>query len=363
MKNKTELKHRPAGNQDWTLRDSPPPYQVRGRHLPSPLNGEERKVEEDSLHLDFVLDLAKIMGIKKISREANMKVLISDPIAKEGIEILKNAGFEVVEKTGMSPEELVKTIPEFDAIIVRSATKVTKDVIEAGKNLKVIGRAGVGLDNVDAEAAKEKGIKVLNTPAATSISVAELALGMMLSAARMIPQATASTKAGKWEKKKFHGFELFGKTLGIIGIGRIGAELAKRAKAMGMKVIAYDPYVKSSEFADLVDLDTLLKNSDFISLHIPKTKETEHILNHSAFEKMKDGVVIVNCARGGVVDEDALYDVLVSGKVKVACLDVFEVEPPKEHIILTPHIGAQTEEGQQRAGVQIAELVKEALKG
>jgi len=305
-----------------------------------------------------------------IQKEATLKVLISDPIAKEGIEILKNSGFEVVEKTGMPPEELIKTIPDFDAIIVRSATKVTKEVIEAGKKLKVIGRAGVGLDNVDAEAAKAKGIKVVNTPAATSISVAELALGMMLSAARMIPQATASTRAGKWEKKRFHGTELFGKTLGIIGIGRIGSELAKRAKALGMEVIAYDPYVKSSDFGKIVDFDTLLKNSDFISLHIPKTKETAHLLNKSAFDKMKDGVIIVNCARGGVVDEDALYDALVSGKVKVACLDVFEVEPAKEHklfnleqVILTPHIGAQTDEGQQRAGVQIAELVRDALKG
>ncbi len=298
-----------------------------------------------------------------------MKILISDPIAKEGIEILKKSGFEVVEKTGISPEELIKTIPDFDAIIVRSATKVTKEVIEAGRNLKVIGRAGVGLDNVDAEAAKAKGIKVVNTPAATSISVAELALGMMLSAARMIPQATASTKAGKWEKKRFHGTELYGKTLGIIGIGRIGSELAKRAKALGMEVIAYDPYVESSDFGKIVDFDTLLKNSDFISLHIPKTKETTHLLNKSAFEKMKNGVIIVNCARGGVVDEDALYDALISGKVKVACLDVFEVEPAKEHklfsleqVILTPHIGAQTEEGQQRAGVQIAELVRDVLK-
>ncbi|MEO0122899.1 MAG: hydroxyacid dehydrogenase [candidate division WOR-3 bacterium] len=298
-----------------------------------------------------------------------MKVLISDPIAKEGIEILKKSGFEVVEKTGMTPDELIKTIPDFDAIIVRSATKVTKEVIEAGKKLKVIGRAGVGLDNVDAEAAKAKGIKVVNTPAATSISVAELALGMMLSAARMIPQATASTKAGKWEKKRFHGTELYGKTLGIIGIGRIGSELAKRAKALGMEVIAYDPYVNSTDFGKIVDFDTLLKNSDFISLHIPKTKETTHLLNKSAFDKMKNGVIIVNCARGGVVDEDALYDALVSGKVKVACLDVFEVEPAKEHklfsleqVILTPHIGAQTDEGQQRAGVQIAELVRDALK-
>ena len=298
-----------------------------------------------------------------------MKVLVSDPIAKEAIEILKASGIEIVEKTGMSPEELAKVIPEFDGIIVRSATKVTKDVIEAAKNLKVIGRAGVGLDNVDREAAKAKNIKVVNTPAATSISVAELAMGMMFSAARRIPQATFSTKAGKWEKKQFKGFELFGKTLGIVGIGRIGTELAKRAKANGMNVIAYDPYVKENEHAKVVDFDTLLNESDYISLHIPKTDETTHILNKAAFDKMKEGVVIINCARGGVVDEDALYDAISSGKVRIAAMDVYEVEPAKEHklfdldqVIVTPHIGAQTAEGQTRAGVQVAELVRDALK-
>jgi D-3-phosphoglycerate dehydrogenase len=242
-------------------------------------------------------------------------------------------------------------------------------VIEAGKTLKVIGRAGVGLDNVDRAAAKEKNIKVVNTPAATSISVAELALGMMFSAARRIPQATASTKAGKWEKKKFKGFELYGKTLGIIGVGRIGTELAKRATAMGMKVLAYDPYIKTHEQAQITDLDTLLRGSDYISLHIPRTDETAHILNKAAFDKMKDGVVIINCARGGVVDEDALFDAVKGGKVRIAAMDVYESEPAKEHklfsleeVIVTPHIGAQTAEGQLRAGVQIAELVRDALK-
>jgi len=299
-----------------------------------------------------------------------MKVLVSDPIAKEAIEILKKAGIEAVEQAGLAPEELVKAIPEYDGIIVRSATKVTKEVIDAGKNLKVIGRAGVGLDNVDRAAAKTKNIKVVNTPAATSISVAELALGMMFSAARRIPEATASTKAGKWEKKKFKGFELFGRTLGIIGVGRIGTELAIRAKAMGMKVIAFDPYVKNTEHAQIVDMDTLLKESDYVSLHIPKTDETTHILNKAAFDKMKDGVVIINCARGGVVDENALYDAITSGKVRIAAMDVYEVEPAKEHklfsldqVIVTPHVGAQTAEGQLRAGVQIAELVRDALKG
>jgi D-3-phosphoglycerate dehydrogenase len=261
-----------------------------------------------------------------------MKVLVSDPIAEQGIEILKNAGFEVVQKTGLSPEELAKVIPDFDGIIIRSATKVTKEVIDAANNLKVIGRAGIGLDNVDRDAAKEKGVKVVNTPTATSISVAELALG-------------------------------------IIGIGRIGSEMAKRAKALGIEVIAYDPYVKTSDYANIVDLDTLLKESDYISLHIPKTSETEHILNKTAFDKMKEGVVIINCARGGVVDENALYDAINDGKVRIACVDVFESEPAKdnklfdlEQVIVTPHIGAQTKEGQTRAGTQVAELVRDALK-
>ena len=298
-----------------------------------------------------------------------MKVLVSDPIAEQGIEILKNAGFEVVQKTGLSPEELAKVIPDFDGIIIRSATNVTKEVIGAANNLKVIGRAGIGLDNVDRDAAKERGIKVVNTPTATSISVAELALGMMFSAARRIPQASVSTKSSKWEKKKFKGFELYGKKLGIIGIGRIGSEMAKRAKALGIEVIAYDPYVKTSDYANIVDLDTLLKESDYISLHIPKTSETEHILDKTAFDKMKEGVVIINCARGGVVDENALYDAINDGKVRIACVDVFESEPAKdnklfdlEQVIVTPHIGAQTKEGQTRAGTQIAELVRDALK-
>jgi D-3-phosphoglycerate dehydrogenase len=298
-----------------------------------------------------------------------MKVLVSDPIAEQGIEILKNAGFEVVQKTGLSPEELAKVIPDFDGIIIRSATKVTKEVIDAANNLKVIGRAGIGLDNVDRDAAKERGVKVVNTPTATSISVAELALGMMFSAARRIPQASVSTKSSKWEKKKFKGFELYGKKLGIIGIGRIGSEMAKRAKALGMEVIAYDPYVKTSDYANIVDLDTLLKESDYISLHIPKTSETEHILDKTAFDKMKEGVVIINCARGGVVDENALYDAINGEKVRIACIDVFESEPAKdnklfdlEQVIVTPHIGAQTKEGQTRAGTQIAELVRDALK-
>ncbi len=299
-----------------------------------------------------------------------MKVIITDPIAPEGVEILRSAGFTVDEKPGIAPDELLKVIPEYDAIIVRSATKVTAEVIQAGKNLKVIGRAGVGLDNVDKKAADARGIKVVNTPEATSISVAELALGMMFACARSIPQATASLRAGKWEKKAFHGIELYGKTLGIIGGGRIGSELAKRAVALGMKVLVNDlPEVKV-QFGEACDLDRLLKESDFISLHIPKTDKTYHLLNKEAFAKMKKGVIIVNCARGGVIDEAALYEAIQSGIVAMAALDVFEKEPLDEfklfslpQVIGTPHIGAQTKEGQRRAGVQIAEKVRDALKG
>lgn len=299
-----------------------------------------------------------------------MKVIITDPIAPEGVKILRDAGLTVDEKPGIAPEELIKVIPEYDAIIVRSATKVTADVIAAGKNLKVIGRAGVGLDNVDKKAADAKGIKVVNTPEATSVSVAELALGMMFACARSIPQTTASLRAGKWEKKAFKGMELFGKTLGIIGSGRIGTELAKRAIGLGMKVLVNDlPGVKP-HYGELCALDELLAKSDFISLHIPKTPETYHLLNREAFAKMKKGVIIINCARGGVVDEAALFEALQSGQVAAAALDVFEEEPLKDfrlfslpQVIGSPHIGAQTKEGQARAGIGIAEKVRDALKG
>lgn len=299
-----------------------------------------------------------------------MKVLISDPIDPEGVNILTDAGLTVEEKPGISSEELIKLIPEYDAIIVRSATKVTADVINAGKNLKVIGRAGVGLDNVDRKAAEARGIKIVNTPEATSISVAELALGMMFACARSIPQATISLRAGKWEKKTFQGIELYGKTLGIIGSGRIGTELAKRALALGMRVLVNDlPGVKP-QYGELCPLEELLAKSDFISLHIPKTPDTYHLLNKETFAKMKKGVIIINCARGGVIDETALFEALQNGQVAAAALDVYEQEPLKDfrlfslpQVIGSPHIGAQTKEGQRRAGIQIAEKVRDALKG
>lgn len=304
-----------------------------------------------------------------------MKVLVSDALDNEAVQMMKDAGFTVDVKTGMSPEELLSTIPEYDAIVVRSATKVKKEVIEKGSNLKLIARAGVGLDNVDKAAADAKNIKVVNTPAATSISVAELALGMMFCAARQIARGTLGLKAGKWEKSEIKGIELNGKTLGIIGCGRIGCELGKRAHAMGMKVIGND--LESACDMDrlkcnniqFVSYDELLKTADFISLHLPLTNETKHMINKDTIAKMKNGVIIVNCARGGVIEENHLLEAMKSGKVAAVAMDVFEVEPAKdnplfslENFIGTPHIGANTKEGQKRAGIQIAELVVKNLK-
>ena len=299
-----------------------------------------------------------------------MKVIITDGIAKAGVKMLQDAGIEVDERPGLPPADLIQAIPAYDAIIVRSATKVTADVINAGTNLKVVGRAGVGLDNVDKKAAAARGIKVVNTPAATSVTVAELALGHMLACARSIPQATQSLREGKWEKKAFKGTELFGKTLGLIGSGRIGIELGKRAIAMGMSVLVYDPFIKESPVGKLVELPEMLKSADYISLHVPKTDKTFHMINKDSIAQMKKGVVIVNCARGGVVDEEALYEALKSGQVGAAALDVFENEPIKDfklfslpNVIGTPHVGAQTKEGQERAGIGIAEEVRKILLG
>jgi D-3-phosphoglycerate dehydrogenase len=297
-----------------------------------------------------------------------MKILVSDTLAPEALEMLHNTeGFDVQVKTGMSPDELKQVIKDKDAIIVRSATKVTKEILESAGNLKVIARAGVGLDNVDVETAKSKGIQVVNTPGGTSISVTELALALMLATARHIPRADLSLKKGLWEKKKLGGVELYGKTLGIIGLGRIGSAVAERARAFGMKIIAYDPYVKETAHS-LVSLDELLANSDYVTVHIPLTAETKNLLSTAEFDKMKTGAVLINCARGGIVDEEALYQALSNGKLRYAAFDVFKTEPPfptklleLDNFIATPHIGASTREGQVRVGVQAAEKVIQIL--
>ncbi len=302
-----------------------------------------------------------------------MKVLISDPIAPDGIEILKQAGLEVLERPGMSKEELLETIKDVDAIIIRSATKMTAEVIEAAKNLKLIARAGTGLDNVDIEAANRRGIVVMNCPGGNTVSAAEHTLSMMLSLARNIPQATASMKAGKWEKKKFMGREITGKTLGIIGLGRIGSVVADRAKGLKMRVIAYDPYVNPDQAArmgiEVMSLDELLPQADFITVHVPLTKETRGFINKEVFDKMKDGVMFIHCARGGIVKEDDLYEALKAGKVAGAALDVFEQEPPPEgypllqldNVICTPHLGASTIEAQKNVALAIASQVVDFL--
>jgi D-3-phosphoglycerate dehydrogenase len=295
------------------------------------------------------------------------KVLVSDPLSSKGLEILgkaKDLTFDL--KPGLSPEELKKIIPDYDGIIIRSETKLKGDIIEAGKRLKVIGRAGIGLDNVDLPAATKKGIVVMNTPQENAIAAAEHTIAMILSVSRKIPQATGSMKAGKWEKKRFMGVELYNKTLGLIGIGVIGTIVADRARGLKMKVIGYDPYlskeVAEKKAVDLVSLDELLARSDFISIHTPLTDETRSLIDKKAFRKMKEGVILVNCARGGIVNEHDLYDAIKKGKVAGAALDVFEKEPAignplveLEEVISTPHLGAATEEAQENVAIAVAQ--------
>ncbi|MEW6241897.1 MAG: D-2-hydroxyacid dehydrogenase [Chloroflexota bacterium] len=295
-----------------------------------------------------------------------MKILICDKTEADAIERMRAAGLEVDVRDDITAEELPSVIPAYDGMVVRSRTKVRRPLIDAAASLKVIVRGGVGLDTIDHEYAKSKGIIVMNTPMASSASVAELAIGFMFALARSIYKATASMKSEKWEKKAFEGDEIGGKTLGLIGIGNIGSEVAKRANALGMTVIAYDPYVKSAEGVTLVTLDELLAQSDYISLHLPKTKESADMIGKAQFEKMKNGVRIVNCARGGIVNEDALYEALTSGKVAGAALDVFAEEPPTDwkllkldNVIGSPHIGAATKEAQGRVGAEVADKLIE----
>ena len=305
-----------------------------------------------------------------------IKILVSDPLAAEGVNILKENGFKVDEVSKLSEEELVKKIKGYDALIVRSGTTVTKKIIDSSDKLKIIGRAGVGLDNVDVDAASKKGIIVMNAPAGNTISTAEHAFSLMLSLTRNIPQADHSMKEGRWDRKKFMGVELYRKCLGIIGMGRIGTEFAKRALSFGMKVMAFDPFLSEEKAKALhiepADFDKILKNADFITLHTPLTDETRHLIDEKAFKKMKKGVRIINAARGGIVDEKALAKNLESGKVAGAAFDVYESEkkPPVASpivnmgkVITTPHLGASTEEAQINVAIDIARSVSDALLG
>ena len=297
-----------------------------------------------------------------------MKVLICDPLAESAVARLKEAGLEVVEKTGMSPEELAQELAKgYDAIVVRSATKVRKPAIDAAVGLKLIVRAGVGLDNIDVEYARKKGIEVRNTPRASTDSVAELTLAHMLALARSLPQATQSLREGRWEKKAFRGIELSGKTLGVIGIGRIGQAVARRALCLGMHVVAYDKFVKESPLPEvrMVPLEELLREADFVTLHVPPDPAGP-VIGKEEIAKMKPGAYLINCARGGVVDEAALLEALNSGKLAGAGLDVYQEEPPKNmellrhpKVSLTPHIGAQTKEAQGRVGDEVVDILLE----
>lgn len=300
-----------------------------------------------------------------------MKILVTDGISAEGAKILTDAGHQV-DQVKLSPDDLLKKIVEYDCIIVRSATKVTKEVLQAGKNLKVVARGGVGLDNIDVQTAESKGLKVLNTPAASAISVAELTLGHMLAISRFLHVSTAEMRQGKWPKKEYgEGIELYKKNLGIFGLGNIGKEVARRALAFGMHVLAYDPpFTPMDFFVEITTKEKLLTNSDFITLHLPFEKKQEPAIGKKEIEMMKKGVVIINCARGGVVDEVALLEGLNSGKIAGAALDVFVNEPPTDaqkalinhpRVSVSPHVGGSTVEAQGRVGTEIALKVVKAL--
>ncbi|MFX1504600.1 MAG: hydroxyacid dehydrogenase [Promethearchaeota archaeon] len=302
-----------------------------------------------------------------------MRILIADPIAASAVKALKK-DFEVFEQH-FSPSDLVDEISDFHAIIVRSSTKIPREIIEKAGNLKVIGRAGVGVDNIDVEAATEKGIFVVNSPRASTISVAEITMGYMLALSRSLVQATKETKKGKWPKKQLKGTELFGKTLGFVGCGRIGAEVAKRAQVFGMSCLVYDPYLPTEVSAkigvEMTDnLDKLFEVSDFITIHAWLTDETRGMISKRQLEIMKPTAFLVNCARGGIVDEEALYEALKTGKIAGAALDVFSVEPALENrlfdldnLYVSPHIAASTKEAQERAGQITAEQVRLVLTG
>ncbi len=303
-----------------------------------------------------------------------MKVLISDNLSEKAEEIFRaEEGIEAVVKTGMSKEELLEEIKDYNALVVRSSTIADQEVIEAGKKLQVIGRAGIGVDNINIESASKKGIVVMNTPEGNIVTTAEHAVSMMLSMSRNIPYASASTKAGKWEKKGLMGVEVYKKTLGVIGLGRIGRIVANRALGLSMQVIAYDPFISvdmAKEIGvELVELPELFKRADFITLHVPKTDGTKKFIGKEEFDQMKDGVRIINCARGGLIDEEALCQAIKDKKVAGAALDVFEKEPPGQsplfelkEVICTPHLGASTQEAQVNVAVDIAEQIIDFLK-
>lgn len=304
------------------------------------------------------------------------KILVSDSLSDEGFAILRAGGFEVDDKPDISPDDLLREIPEYDGLVIRSRSNVTADVLKAGKKLKVVGRAGVGLDNVDVSTATKLGVIVMNTPSGNTISTAEHTMAMITSLARQIPQASQSMHEGKWEKKKFVGVELYNKVLGVVGLGRIGTEVARRALAYGMHIMAYDPYISAEALKRLggakqATVDEICSAADFITVHTPLNDATRGIIGPKQFGMMKKGVRVVNCARGGIINETALIEALKSGKVAAAALDVFEEEPlakdsplrAMENVVLTPHLGASTNEAQEGVAKEVAEQIVDALSG
>jgi D-3-phosphoglycerate dehydrogenase / 2-oxoglutarate reductase len=304
-----------------------------------------------------------------------LKILVADSISAKGVDLLRGGGeLQVDVKTGLKENDLLAIVADYSAIVVRSQTKITAKVIDAAKKLKAVGRAGVGVDNVDVDAATRRGVIVMNTPAGNTISTAEHAFSLLVSIARNIPQAHGSVKAGQWDRQSYEGVELHGKTIGIVGMGRIGTEITRRAIAFGMRPVAYDPYLSPSRARSLQvelfeDLDDVLSRADFLTLHIPLTTETLHLINSDRLAKMKRGARIVNCARGGLIDENALFEALKSGQIAAAALDVYETEPPPPdfplrtlpNIVFTPHLGASTAEAQESVGVEIAQAIRSVL--
>lgn len=297
---------------------------------------------------------------------------VNDPMASDAMAVLEDSGLFEITSEHLEGEELLRRMAEVEFLVVRSATKVTSELITAGKILKVIGRAGAGLDNIDTNTARAQSVAVYNTPGANSRSVAELTIGLLLALMRHIPRGTSGIKDGKWEKKQLKGNEIMGKTIGIIGYGSIGQQVAGMAKALDMEVLFYDPFATIEEEGRVESLSDLLEASDVVTVHVPKSSDTKNMIDEPAIAKMKKGAILINAARGGIVDEKALYDSLISGKLAGAAMDVFEVEPPTDelrrrlvgldNVVCTPHIGASTAEAQQRVGLEMARILVDVAK-
>jgi D-3-phosphoglycerate dehydrogenase len=354
----------------WKFKDLAERLGITNRHLSEVVSGRARLTHRLALQIHEVTDI----DLKDIPYEAPVRILVADPIAEDGVAALSIHGAEVDVKTGLSPDQLKSIIGEYDALVVRSETKVKADVLAAAERLRVVGRAGVGVDNIDLDAATEKGVVVVNAPTGNTISAAEHAIALMLALARHIPEANASLRSGKWERSKFMGLEVRGKTLGVIGLGQVGSEVARRGRGLEMRVIAYDPFVPEERArvigADLVTMPELLRESDFISVHTTLTDGTKSLIGEKELRAMKNTARVVNTARGGIINETALEKALREGWIAGAALDVFTTEPVTDHplfkaenIVVTPHLGASTAEAQERVAVDVAEQVLAVLAG